>query len=647
MDRAVPLSAASSDLTPALEGGYLVRKADAVCVGDPEIERDYLVRHTTPLASDAWDDPDAFYRVLNNILYRSTHLELRRDVGSGVLRVLANEYGKDILARVAQAASTEKEGGGRTQAFWSLYDPLCKALPSLDVSPGPLADALDPVLRAVGNDLTNGLIYQAVEDFAAHSAERARFLYDEFVGRPEPVAMLTTNALVALARFGLADAHARALSLTYSDPPVRRAGISALGRLSYAARQDPLLGSTLDRFATLRGTPDRDTDSALAHAYLDLLGREPDAVAQALVELASRTDPGVQHHVALVLLRAAEHVQGSPWYRNALFQLNGVPSSSVGTLQLLDSCIRRYAGVDPQTALAFAEAMVTGRDYGHEGQDARLPNMLSGTFHLLYSEHADEIEAAITRWFAAGDPRLHRAAADLVQHRHEVVHPDGNPAELRLSKPVLDGLDEPEVLDVVRRVLGYVVTSRRLAALVLSAARREPQQPSVLTLVSEALGDYVLYNYPMEAGDYLRGRAEQEDVTEVEREAIRVALECSDAYVDAHTKLRPLLELRPSARHVYLLRLAQHRQQVAAMERANEKSVFLNLVRRVPLKYGRASFFEREGTFSEPTNLHTYSHEMEMPRGELVDPLGQSYQRLQWRHAGLAAEQEAPETTAG
>jgi hypothetical protein len=206
---------------------------------------------------------------------------------------------------------------------------------------------------------------------------------------------------------------------------------------------------------------------------------------------------------------------------------------------------------------------------------------------------------------------------------------------LTLSKDVLDTLDEQTVIYVLYRVIGYVTDAYSLAALLLSALKREPHSPDIADFVTESLAEYVLYNYPRDAGEYLRSRMEGGDVTQTELQVIQTALEHSDAYFKARQNLPRLKEFYPPSQRVYRLQLAHWKQQAAIMKAAEQRSVFMSIFPTVPIKYGRGSFVEQEGTFTEPSMFSEYFHEKELQQGSFIDPLGQINQRMRWRSAGL------------
>jgi hypothetical protein len=636
----VHLDRDEASLRATLELGLLESNDDGITFSDPNVRRDYLVRYTVDLALQAWDDPEMFADFFEDAQYRTLDFGTRRELTTVVLLVLAGNHGKDVVERVGEITRLGIKDEGRNHLFWSLYHPFCEALPELNVDPSKLADTLDSVFEATTGDLAGGFVYGAAEKLASRSRADAEALYEVFASRPDsPVVSFTANALVGLAGFDLPEAHRRALDLTRAEQPtLRRAGIAALGRFNYAnGEASNLLEATWERLDTLKAERDSDIDGALARAYGDLLDQKGEGVTEALVELSAREDSAAQIQVASVLFKEASEAYGEPWFRRALLNLARVPTSRAGTWRELDHCTARCAEHAPDLVVEFMEAAVVSRAYGTEGREAELPKILDFTFSKLVQHHPEALKAAVTRWFASSEYRLHRAAADVVHDSYDLLSTEQ--PWLELDKPVLDTLDEQTTVYTLQRIMGHVVSSRPLAALLLSAVRKESGSSAFLNFVAEALAGYVLYNYPNEAGGYLRSRVESGEGSDAELKVAEAALSHLDAYSKALRDLPRLKEFQTPSWRLYLLRLAEHKQQAAIMEEANRQSVVMSLATRVPLKYGRGFFMEREGNFTEPSNLSSFSHSVERPRGELIDPIGQAVQRMEWQSAGLHEDQ--------
>ena len=143
----------------------------------------------------------------------------------------------------------------------------------------------------------------------------------------------------------------------------------------------------------------------------------------------------------------------------------------------------------------------------------------------------------------------------------------------------------------------------------------------------------VLYNYPWSAGQYLRSRLVECAPESAEARAIEIALAKSDSYYAALAALPELVEIRTPSRRQYLIRLERARMHERVMEETRKQSVLMSLVHRVPLKYGNSSFSDRDGVLSDPSVLGSFSHEVELPRGEMIDPIGQLLMRINLRRA--------------
>lgn len=642
----VRLDREEANLSAARELGLLESNDDGITFSDPDIRRDYLVRHTVDLALQAWDDPEMFADFFEDAQYRTLNFGTRREVTTVVLLVLAGDHSKDVVGRVGEIARLGIEDEGRNRLFWSLYDPFCESLSELDIDPGKLADTLESVFEATTGDGTAGWIYGSVEKLASRSRADADALYDVFSSRPDsPVVTFTTNALVGLAKVDLPEAHRRALKSTEAEhATLRRAGVAALGVLDYEGGGRPdLLARTWERLQILKDNPNSETDYVLARAYGNLLGQKPEA-SEALVEMAGRPDPAVQTQVAFVLHQKARDAHDEPWYKSVLLTLARVPTAQAETWGELDHCAARCAEDAPDLVVEFTEAAVLSRDYGAGGKRTELPEMLDTAFSQLLRHHPEMIQAALTRWFASPKLRLHRAARDVIHRYFNPIETDVAP--LSLSKPVLDEFDEQTVAYALQRIMGHIaISGRLLASLLLSALRREPHSPRLAEFAAAALGGHVLYNFPGEAGDYLRSRAESDEVPELESNVARAALERAEAYFEARKDLPALKELRPSSQRVYLLRLAQNKQQATAMEEADKHSVVMSLATRIPLKHGRGFFMEQGDDFTEPSGLGEISYSVEMPRGELIDPVGQEIRRMEWRSVGLGEEELSQDET--
>lgn len=75
------------DLSTGLELDLLKSGNNGVAFSNPDVRRDYLVRHVVGLALGKWDDPSAFAGVFEEAQDRTLDFGTRREVTSVVLIV--------------------------------------------------------------------------------------------------------------------------------------------------------------------------------------------------------------------------------------------------------------------------------------------------------------------------------------------------------------------------------------------------------------------------------------------------------------------------------------------------------------------------------------------------------------------------------
>ncbi|MGF2010739.1 MULTISPECIES: hypothetical protein [unclassified Nostoc] len=414
-----------------------------------------------------------------------------------------------------------------------------------------------------------------------------------------------------------------------------------------ASKQSDLLQATLDRFNSFKEKFNVETDLVLLQAYGNLANKSDEAAA-ILVEFASSQNHVVREQLSNILFQKASEAYSCSWYKEVLLHLVQIPSFSTEMLDSLDYCINYCLKNDPKTALQLVEFIALSWDYS-SGEQASLPKIIDSTFIELHNNHLNALNSTITRWFASHNKQLHLAGSDVIRFFNSIpVHESDddttklvhkktakNRRSITLNKEVLDTLDDQTVVWVLYRLAGYITDIASLPALLLSALNREIYSLNIASLIVEFFSEYVLYNHPHDAGDYLKSRMKDDDVTEAELNVIQEVLNRSEAYFDARQKLPYLKELKPSSQRTYLLQLAKWKQQDLIMKKADQNSVFASISPMVKLKYGHAIASERDGDFTEPSHMATFSYEAEFPQGEFINPLGQFSMRFQWQNVGL------------
>ncbi|MBD1853311.1 hypothetical protein [Leptolyngbya sp. FACHB-711] len=650
---AVPIDQQKIQVERAIALGFLKQQEDEVTFVESALKADYLVEYAVNELVAAWDNVDVFLKNISHLYRCSILLNYNLALGSRSICSLVHEHGKDLITRIIEVATLRSTEDISHDRFWHLYEIFCAALPDLRPEPKPLVDALE-VIASI--NLGAGKIQYEIQGLLKQSQEIVEAFYQEFTSRSNRLFIeFIFTTLLILSQFDFYTAHQRALSLTGScDSVEANLGIAVLGRLNYsAAGQSDLLAKTLDRFNEFLLQQNTELDLILTKAYGDLLDHSDEAIVK-FVELSSRSDLTIRQEAAQVLFRRAEESFQKDWYKQALLAVLQKPLLHLEILKQLDFAIRHYVHNEPGFAIRVIEVFALNWDYTNN-TDNTLSDITRYTLTELFNHYRNELNSALTQWFASRIPRLHHAASE-IEHFFASI-PSNNSSEsadnnlkpsILLSKPVLDSLDELTVQQILSRIAGYVTGGISLAALILSAARREPISRSLAEQIVILLGDYVVYDYPVRAKEYLNNRLSEETTTEVERQIIQASLKRFDRYFQARQSLPPLKELQAPPSRIYAYYQAQWKQNADIVEQAKERSIFRTIFagREIPIKYGKASahFDEAAQKVSEPMRFAPLSYRYDVPQSDAIDPVGRAYQRWRWRLVGFEQATDTFET---
>jgi hypothetical protein len=116
---------------------------------------------------------------------------------------------------------------------------------------------------------------------------------------------------------------------------------------------------------------------------------------------------------------------------------------------------------------------------------------------------------------------------------------------------------------------------------------------------------------------------------------VRAALKTADLFIKGLEIDPQIKELRPSEYQHSVERRHAHDFMRKVQKDAEKQSVLLSLVHRSVLLYGRRSITYVQGPDNKrrpvSMDMHSISHSFELPRSEIIDPVGLSVMTLTFR----------------
>jgi hypothetical protein len=510
----------------------------------------------------------------------------------------------DLLTLVEANALQELPG---TDFFMAAYF-FCRLLPELDATPDRMMRCVTELVTRGGQDGAANEPNAAFRKWCASAPLRASEIIaaahkgDELAGHHLSFALEAISDLT----------EARRMALEYEDDR-RQAAIAALGRIDHSNSES--CAETIAVFNALLDSGISDAIRAsVLHSAMGILARGSDISPVDANALISRLvmNPGkFTIHQCARALWACREALTQDIVTFLLDALGHLESTNKGTVEELDLGLQVLLelGYDDE-AVSFVTKLLSRPD-----DDLELETLDSFTRTLL-SGSPDLFSRVVVRWLELGAPRLCGGLANAIQGKGL----DGAPLSLKAADLAISPAAQ---LFICRKAVGWFFFKPTTAASVLVSVLRVCDAGTAEE-VQKLLVDPLLQNYGG-VREYLEGLAPDDAA----KEAITWALAQNEAYLDAQRSIPFIVELQPSEHHRRIEHLRISDQMRDAHKQAESRSVFLSLVSRSVLLYGNRSlsFVDDGHDKLRPMEIDLHSHGIsyEMPRMEVVDPVGLDY----------------------
>lgn len=506
-----------------------------------------------------------------------------------------------------------------TSSFFAATHFFSQLLPELETSPARMMACVDALVTHGGQDLAASQPNAAFRAWCAKDPRRAREVIagardaDDLASRHLTFALEAINDIPEARNIALAFDDARrlcaitALGRIKDEDPVSRAEtLAVFGAIADGGAEDPLGGSLLEAaVAILAGASDVVPSNAV-----DLVRRLVKAPGELTVHQAA--------HV-LWAYRQAMTPDIVACLLEALLHLNPANKGTVGELDLgLTSLLER--GQDA-AAVAFV-TQILGPPSGAltlEDFDSFSRKLVSGP--------TERLSQVVVQWLLLGTERLCHGLANALRGK------DLNGPELSLRGEDL-AISPAAQIFLCRKAIGWFFSMPRTTASVLVSVLRACDAPTALE-IQKLMVDPLLINYSG-VRDYLKGLGSDD----LAKARVDLALAENDAYLKAVHAVVPISELQPSEHQRRIAHVLRADQMRELRKKANSRSVFLKHVRQSVLLYGHRSLsFIKDGNDGfRPVemDLKPYGVSFEMPRMEVIDPLGLDYMLRVFRNERMA-----------
>jgi hypothetical protein len=511
---------------------------------------------------------------------------------------LHNNGNIDLVSVPSQPAFAGITG----HAFFTAQHLYCEAIPKLDTTVTALMKCCRTLIEQAGTDGAAGLPNGAFLTWCKSNPNAGAAVIREARAGDELAKGFVTFALQA------ANDSDSAINLVQSyDDDRRLSGMKALAGMAFAnAAAARKAIRVLEPFVT-----DGDNDHVRANALLaafEVLEKQNNAkAAKRLIDAAVR-EPGPETLHGLAQIVWLHHaLLDDQQLRTALQALEAVNPDHLGTVRILDMGLWRLLDTKSEAALDFLTIKL---------RDGKLTlKNFETTAHKLTSGNPARLYELIVRWFLSG-------SIELCSNVSELVGIDKERAFDTTVQPL--GLTAVKQIFLCRKAIGFLfikpVICCSIIVSVLRAGDRDAEGP-----VTDLLFDPILLSYGGDAKEYLKRIPAPDSAYG----AIQNALAKDGDFYAGLDATGTIKALHPSEYQRDVVRQRIYDEMRTVHKMAESKSVLLSLVHRSTILYGKRSLTyvtDPDGSQrAVAMDLKSFGTSFELPRREILDPVGLDY----------------------
>lgn len=476
-------------------------------------------------------------------------------------------------------------------------------------------------------DLARGMLFNAIENVLVDRPKFAWQLYRHLTSTiTKSTLHLVTSALLALARGGdignvlervLADAESESAMLA-------QAALWTIGCLLNA--HDLPVDSKAKCIGALRKGLQHETAyvKRVAMHSIELGARRLPELRDDLLDLGRTLDREALAVVVQHLFMNNDAIRRDDRLPGFLEVLTHVPPDLGRCVDDIDWAVSQL-WKDPDKAdllLGFMRTWILR----HGGQKIREDETIERFAQTITAigERPQVLQRLVTEWLIADEPQLTSACCGLISFLWV-----RGVRDLSFSRDILDEMDHQAIVHLARRMLGFVYSEEPLLSLTFSLleSRDAPTRtyPIVLALLTRDVGRNFV------EGTLKAITHRMDSASDPLRSLLESARNKLTAYQKALDDLPMLQELRGPLQLRRAIALRKAADMRKTMDAANEKSVFLKLVKQVPIKAGNGCFSVRDGKVGETSRFGSVSHSVTLPRRAIGDPVGYAIEGLLYR----------------
>lgn len=356
-------------------------------------------------------------------------------------------------------------------------------------------------------------------------------------------------------------------------------------------------------------------DRILLYASYDLIEKGYEYFSEILLLYIDNDDIEIKSNLSEILMYSSQKHLDKEWARKLFDSIIDVDIDKQHIIFNIESVLTELLKKDDYTFVK--DFLYKWIEKGNLSSISS-KNTLS-TFKHEFNEHK-LFSKFVTESLVYESAKLHKVLVYLIEK------------DIKLNADIMQTWNKDDYLYVCRKILGYFYKFKTMNTLIFSMLSVHNLPDDIKNIIFEVLVNHIGKDYSYDTLEYFK-TLEDSKLNKNEMQAKDIVIEELEKRNKQIKNLPILKELTPPSQQNRIISRTNSIAMQKVMDKSREDSFLSSLFSKILIRYGRGSFSEIDGKFSDVIYLQSFSHSVTMPNATRTHPVDHELERFSFRIA--------------
>jgi len=352
-------------------------------------------------------------------------------------------------------------------------------------------------------------------------------------------------------------------------------------------------------------------DMLIIYNSYDLIEKGYEYFSNILLKFIDIKNKDIKFAISQILMFGSEEYLEEDWFEKLFFSLlNNETSYLINNIDLILGSFLEKDKYQIVEKFLF--------DWSIKGD---LTKVIDNLNHFIYKLNKSRyFSTFITKALNYENEKLHSVVSKMLK----------KPVEL--DKEILKEFDFDDYIYVIRKILGYFYEFETINRMIFSILKVENLSEDIKNVIKGVITNFIGKNYPYDTKQFYES-LKDEELNKMEKEVKYFVLETLNQRIENYKKLPYLKELEPPKNQTKKIHRANNIVMNKIYEKSQKDSFIDLLFTKIPIRYGKGSFWEINGEISDISYMQAFESKVRVPIASQAYPIALELEMTMFRLA--------------